>query len=85
MEQEHTGTAIWWRRGAEDHWHFQQMMVADEDLAVSAALREGYIPKDAEVVRTEPTYTNRQQAAYAPHPTTMGLETKSWNGIFPIR
>lgn len=82
IQQEHTGTAIWWRRGAEDHWHFQQMMVADEDLAVAAALREGYLPKDAEVVRTEPTYTNRQRLA---HGCKLGLETKSWNGIFPIR
>lgn len=76
--QEHTGTALWWRSGAEDWWHYQQMMVTDAEAAIAEARREGYVPKDAEVVETEPTYTNRQRLA---HGCKLGLETISLPGI----
>ena len=79
---EHTGTGLWWRRGTEDHWHFQQMLVKQRGQAIAAARREGYLPRDAEVVATEATYTIRQQAAYNPHPPSMGLEPKGLFGGF---
>ena len=76
--QEHTGTAIWWCRPYDPTVNFQQMMVTDAESAVAAALREGYLPRDAEVVATEPTYTNRQHLA---HGYKTGMEVMDLRGI----
>lgn len=64
MEQEHTGTVIYWRLAGGGLLSSQWMKITDEERAVEVALREGYLPKDAEIVATEPAFTSYLQACY---------------------